>query len=67
MELFAYSALRSETFLPYLSGQHGLFLDHFSGQTGIYVYEEVPNSQRRRGLNGKLEGFIDAILKVFGV
>jgi hypothetical protein len=31
------------------------------------VYEEVPGDRRRAGLGRGLEGFVDAVLKAFGI
>lgn len=62
----AYSTTRCETFVPYWAGKEELFKDLFSGD-GVYVYEELPSTERRAGAGGFLRGSADALLKVFGV
>ena len=63
-----YATTRVETFLPYLTGKQGLLDDSFSAGPGNYVYEEVPHGGARAGVTGRgLEGFTDALLKVFGI
>jgi hypothetical protein len=62
-----YATTRIETFLPYLTGKQGLLDDRFGG-AGCYVYEEVPHRGAGTGVTGRgLEGFSDAVLKVFGI
>jgi hypothetical protein len=54
--------------VSYLRGQENLFNDLFSGGPGRFVYEEVPAGDRRTGIAGRgLEGFLDAVLKAFGI
>ena len=61
-------SLRCETFIAYLRGKENLFNDVFEGGPGVFVYEEIPNVEHKAGITGRgLEGFLDAILKVFGV
>jgi uncharacterized protein (AIM24 family) len=63
-----YRTTRCETFVSYLRGQENLFNDLFSGGPGRFVYEEVPAGDRRTGIAGRgLEGFLDAVLKAFGI
>ena len=63
-----YANTRCETFVSYWTGKEDLFNDLFTGESGVYVYEEMPDLKRTRGITGRgLEGFTDAILKIFGV
>ena len=63
-----YRTTRCETFVSYLRGQEDLFNDLFGGGPGRFVYEEVPAGDRRTGIAGRgLEGFLDAVLKAFGI
>ncbi len=63
-----YSTTRAATFFPYLTGKQGLLDDSFAGAGGYYVYEEVPSASGKAGVTGRrLEGFTDAVLKVFGI
>jgi hypothetical protein len=63
-----YRTTRCETFVSYLRGQEDLFNDLFGGGPGRFVYEEIPSSNRRSGIAGRgLEGFLDAVLKAFGI
>jgi hypothetical protein len=63
-----YANTRCETFVSYWSGKEDLFNDLFTGAPGVYVYEEMPDLKRKSGITGRgLEGFSDALLKVFGV
>ena len=63
----AYANTRCETFVSYWTGKEELFNDLFTGE-GVYVYEEMPDLKRASGITGRgLEGFTDALLKVFGV
>ncbi|MEK6243413.1 MAG: hypothetical protein AABM33_02845 [Pseudomonadota bacterium] len=63
-----YANTRCETFVSYWTGKEDLFNDLFTGEPGVYVYEEMPDLKRTTGITGRgLEGFTDAILKVFGV
>ena len=63
-----YANTRCETFVSYWTGKEDLFNDLFTGDTGVYVYEEVPDLKRATGVTGRgLEGWTDAMLKVFGV
>jgi len=63
-----YANTRCETFVSYWTGKEDLFNDLFTGESGVYVYEEVPDLKRTTGITGRgLEGFTDAVLKVFGV
>lgn len=62
-----YANTRCETFMSYWTGKEDLFNDLFTG-SGVYVYEEMPDLKRATGITGRgLEGFTDAMLKVFGV
>jgi hypothetical protein len=64
----AYTSRRSETFISYLSGKQPLLHDSFAGTQGYCVYQEMPHKGERSGVTGRgLEGFTDALLKVFGV
>ena len=64
----AYANTRCETFVAYWLGKEDLFNDLFAGESGVYAYEEVPDPNRSGGMAGRgLEGFFDAILKIFGV
>ncbi len=64
----AYANTRCETFVSYWTGKEDLFNDLFTGEHGVYVYEEMPDLKRASGITGRgLEGFSDALLKVFGV
>jgi hypothetical protein len=62
-----YANTRCETFVSYWTGKEDLFNDLFTGKSGVYVYEEMPDLKRTTGVGRHLEGFTDAILKVFGV
>jgi len=63
-----YSNTRSEVFISYLLGKDDLFNDLFGGDEGVFVYEEMPDIQRKTGLTGRgLEGITDAFLKAFGI
>lgn len=63
-----YGNTRCETFVSYWTGKEDLFNDLFTGDAGVYVYEEMPGAKRAAGITGRgLEGFTDAVLKVFGV
>ncbi len=63
-----YANTRCETFVSYWTGKEDLFNDLFTGGSGVYVYEEIPDLKRTTGITGRgLEGFTDAVLKVFGV
>ena len=63
-----YANTRCETFVSYWTGKEDLFNDLFTGESGVYVYEEMPDLKRATGITGRgLEGFTDAMLKVFGV
>lgn len=62
-----YSNTRCETFIPYLRGQKDLFKDLFAGHNGVFLCEEMPNNgDSARGGRG-LEGFLEGILKIFGL
>jgi hypothetical protein len=64
----AYSTGRSETFLPYLLGRESLLKDRIATGTGILIAEEAPRAgQPRSGIQRGIEGFVDAVLKVFGI
>jgi hypothetical protein len=74
----AYSTRRCETFSAYLLGRQALLNDCFGppgsagvaqgSEAGSFVYEELPNAERRAGFNGRgLAGFSDSLLKVLGV
>jgi hypothetical protein len=62
-----YANTRCETFVSYWAGKEDLFNDLFTGGSGVYVYEEMPDLKRTGGIGRRLEGFTDAILKIFGV
>lgn len=63
-----YANTRCETFTSYWSGKEDLFNDLFTGGNGVYVYEEMPDPKHATGIAGRgLEGFADAVLKIFGV
>ena len=63
-----YANTRCETFVSYWTGKEDLFNDLFTGDAGVYVYEEMPDAKRTTGVTGRgLEGFTDAVLKVFGI
>lgn len=63
-----YRTTRCETFVSYLRGQEDLFNDLFGGGPGRFVYEEIPSIGRRGGVTGRgLEGFLDGMLKAFGI
>ena len=64
----AYANTRCETFMAYWTGKEDLFNDLFTGDGGSYVYEEMPDLKHKSGIGGRgLEGFVDAILKIFGI
>ncbi len=69
----AYTATRSETFLPYFFGREPLFRDRVEDDAGagpgngVLVIEEAPMAGRRSGLRGGLEGGFDTALKAFGI
>ena len=62
-----YANTRCETFVSYWAGKEDLFNDLFTGGPGVYVYEEMPDLKRSGGIGHRLEGFTDALLKIFGV
>jgi len=62
-----YANTRCETFVSYWAGKEDLFNDLFTGGSGVYVYEEMPDLKRATGVGRHLEGFTDALLKIFGV
>ena len=62
-----YANTRCETFVSYWAGKEDLFNDLFTGGSGVYVYEEMPGLKRTTGVGRHLEGFTDALLKIFGV
>ena len=62
-----YANTRCETFVSYWAGKEDLFNDLFTGGSGVYVYEEMPGLRRSTGAGRHLEGFTDALLKIFGV
>jgi len=62
-----YANTRCETFVSYWAGKEDLFNDLFTGASGVYVYEEMPDLKRTGGIGRHLEGFTDAVLKIFGV
>jgi hypothetical protein len=65
---FDYSNSRCETFWSYFTGKEDLFNDLFAGQSGVYVYEEMPDSRRKTGISGRgIEGILDTALKAFGI
>jgi hypothetical protein len=63
----AYSQVRTETFFPYLIGRQPLFNDRFAAAAGVYLYEETTGDTRGRGASRPLGGFLDALLKIFGI
>lgn len=63
-----YSNSRYETFMPYLQGKKDLFKDQFAGTQGVFLYEEMPDGGESSAKGGKgIEGFLEAILKIFGL
>lgn len=73
-----YSTRRCETFTAYLLGRQELLNDCFGSEpgagelahpeTGIFVYQEMPNTDRKAGITGRgLEGLTDSALKILGV
>lgn len=73
-----YSTRRCETFAAYLLGQQELLNDCFGSagrdgtgngrEDGFFVYEEMPQADRKVGITGRgLEGLTDSVLKVLGV
>ena len=45
-----------------------LLNDIFTGDSGFYVYEELPRNNTKSGIASRgLEGFGDAVMKVFGI
>lgn len=64
----AYSTGRTETFLPYLFGQESLLKDRVARGSGVLIVEEAPMAGRRgNGIRARLEGLVDAGLKIFGL
>lgn len=64
----AYSTVRCETFYPFYQGKTALLQDRFEGSTGYYVYDETPRGGKKANfIERGLEGFSDALLKVFGI
>jgi len=61
-----YKNTRCETFISYWLGKQDLFNDLFHGDHGIYVYEEMPD-QNRKGIGGVLDRIIDTALRIFGL
>jgi hypothetical protein len=63
-----YSQVRTETFFPYLTGRQPLFNDRFAGAGAVYLYEETTGDAAGRGAFGRqLGGFLDALLRIFGI
>lgn len=62
-----YSCTRCETFWSYFWGRDTLFNDHFDGDTGFFVYEQTPTGGKGGPSKGKLEGFFEGFLKIFGL
>lgn len=73
-----YSTRRCETFTAYLLGRQELLNDCFgsapsagvlaSPETGFFVYQEMPNPDRKTGITGRgLKGLTDSALKILGV
>lgn len=63
-----YRNTRCETFISYFRGKESLFNDQFAGSPGLFIYEEMPASDRKTGITGRgMEGVVDAALKVFGI
>lgn len=63
-----YKNTRCETFVSYFRGKEDLFNDMFAGGPGVFVYEEMPATDRKTGITGRgLEGMVDAFLKAFGI
>ena len=64
----AYANYRCETFVSYYLGKDSLFNDQFSGESGIYVYEQIPDSRQQQDWFSRAWGGVwDAVLKVFGI
>jgi hypothetical protein len=64
----AYSTIRCETFFPFYQGKTALLQDRFEGESGYYVYDETPRGGKKSNFVERgLEGFSDAVLKVFGI
>ena len=64
----AYSTVRCETFFPFYQGKTALLQDRFEGNSGYYVYDETPRGGKKGNFVERgLEGFSDAVLKVFGI
>lgn len=62
-----YSTRRCDTFVAYLLGKRELLNDTFKGK-GYCIYQETPASKKGSMLFGRgLQGFVDSLLKVFGV
>lgn len=63
-----YSTVRCQTFFPFYQGKTALLQDRFEGASGYYVYDETPRGgQKKNFVERGLEGFSDAVLKVFGI
>jgi hypothetical protein len=73
-----YSTRRCETFVAYLLGRQALLNDCFGSargagvsearDAGFFVYEEMPNADRKTGITGRgWAGLTDSALKVLGV
>ena len=62
----AYSNGRTETFVPYVLGVKPLFHDSFQGQ-GFYAYQEVAAPAGGSGVEGRLMGLLDILLRPFGI
>lgn len=64
----AYSTIRCETFFPFYQGKTALLQDRFDGASGYYVYDETPRGGKKGNVVARgLEGFSDAVLRVFGI
>lgn len=63
-----YANYRCETFVSYYMAKDTLFNDQFSGQSGIYLYEQTPDTRQNQDLFSRtLGGVWDVILKIFGI
>lgn len=63
----AYSVTRTETFWPYFLGREQLLKDRVLAGAGVLIIEEAPLTTLRGEVRRGLEGFIDAIMKAFGM
>jgi hypothetical protein len=63
----SYASRRCETFFAYLSKKQALLNDSFASDRGSCVYQEMPFQGRGGAARHRLEGRVEAVLKLFGI